>query len=92
MKKVLALVVAAAMSLSTCVFAAEQAPAAGSKAPQTTSVQHKAMKKHSKKAPEQKAQAAKKHHKKAPEQKAQAAKKHHKKAAPKKQATQNNAA
>ncbi|CVD53358.1 MULTISPECIES: acid resistance repetitive basic protein Asr [Serratia] len=79
MKKVLALVVAAAMGLSSVAFAAEAATAAPAKA----QVKH-----HGKKAPVQKAQAAKKHHKKAgakaPAQKAQAAKKHHKKASHKK--------
>ena len=66
MKKVLALVVAAAMGLSSAAFAADAvantaAPAATSTAaPAAKTVQHK---KH-KKVAVQKAQAAKKHHKK----------------------------
>ncbi|MHA7845688.1 acid resistance repetitive basic protein Asr [Serratia sp. D1N4] len=90
MKKVLALIVAATMGLSSIAFAADTAaPAAAPAATDTmaapahgTKATHhkKEHKKATTKAPEQKAQAAKakKHSKKAPEQKAQAAKKHHK--------------
>jgi hypothetical protein len=84
MKKVLALVVAAAMGLSSAAFAADTAATAPAAAPAAThaapakTTHHK---KHKKTAVEQKAQAAKKHHKKAATkpavaQKAQAAKKH----------------
>ncbi len=86
MKKVLALVVAAAMGLSSVAFAADAASTTPSAAASHTTVHHKKHHKAAAKpAAEQKAQAAKKHHKAAAkpaaEQKAQAAKKHHKAAA-----------
>ncbi len=86
MKKVLALVVAAAMGLSSVAFAADAASATPAAAASHTTVHHKKHHKAAAKpAAEQKAQAAKKHHKAAAkpaaEQKAQAAKKHHKAAA-----------
>lgn len=66
MKKVLALVVAAAMGLSSVAFAAEAATTApAASATTATAAPAKAqVKHHGKKAPVQKAQAAKKHHKK----------------------------
>jgi len=101
MKKVLALIVAATMGLSSIAFAADTAaPAAAPAATDTMAApahgakathHKKEHKKATTKAPEQKAQAAKKHHKadkKAPvEQKAQAAKaKKHSKKAPEQKA------
>jgi type IV secretory pathway VirB6-like protein len=79
MKKVLALVVAAAMGLSSVAFAADAATTTPATAASHTTVHHKKHHKAAAKpAAEQKAQAAKKHHKAAakPEaaQKAQAAK------------------
>lgn len=85
MKKTLALVVAAAMGLSSVVFAADAATAAPAN---STHVSHHHAK--AKKTVAQKAQAAKKQvksaHKKAPVQKAQAAKKTHKHAKQQKKA------
>ncbi|WP_244263032.1 acid resistance repetitive basic protein Asr [Serratia odorifera] len=81
MKKVFALVVAAAMGLSSVAFAADAATTAHSAPVKSSHV----TKHHAKKTTEQKAQAAKKQvkasAKKAPAQKAQAAKKQHKKPA-----------
>ncbi len=64
MKKVLALVVAAAMSLSSAAFAAETATPAKTAAPAKTTQTTQHHKKQHKKTVEQKAQAAKKHQKK----------------------------
>src|SRR5471030_766312 len=100
MKKVLALVVAAAMGLSSVAFAAETtaapAPAASTTAAPAAKAPAKHVVKKTNKKPAQKAQAAKKHKKHAKKaaapaaQKAQAAKKHvkhAKKAAPAAKAT-----
>lgn len=64
MKKVLALVVAAAMGLSSAAFAAETATPAKTAAPAKTTQNTQHHKKQHKKTVEQKAQAAKKHQKK----------------------------